>query len=136
MSEALEKPGVQPTALTRPYWDAAAEGRLAIQRCGSCRRWVHFPRPRCPSCGSAALAFEPVSGKGKVETFTVIHRSFVPGFEGPYVAAWIALPEQEGLRAFGNVTGCAPDEVTIGMAVEVWFELRGDRKLPNFRKTQ
>lgn len=136
MSEALEKPGVQPTALTRPYWDAAAEGRLAIQRCGSCRRWVHFPRPRCPSCGSAALAFEPVSGRGKVETFTVIHRSFVPGFEGPYVAAWIALPEQEGLRAFGNVTGCAPDEVTIGMAVEVWFEPRGDQKLPNFRKTQ
>jgi uncharacterized OB-fold protein len=132
----MDKPVVLPTALTQPYWDAAAAGRLAIQRCGSCRRFVHFPRPRCPGCGSAELSFEPVSGKGTVETFTVIHRSFVPGFEGPYVAAWIALPEQEGLRAFGNVTGCSPNEVSIGMPVEVWFEPRGDVTMPNFRKIQ
>src|SRR4051794_33420648 len=120
----MAKPEIRPTALTAPYWAAAADGKLVIQRCRACRRWVHFPRPRCPRCGGAELAFEPVSGQGRVETFSVIHRPFVAGFEAdaPYVVAWVALPEQEGLRTLGNVTGCAPDEVTIGMPVEVWFE--------------
>src|SRR5208282_2331809 len=94
-------------ALTRPYWEAAARGELAIQRCRSCRRWIHFPEPACPDCGSADLAFEPVSGRGHVETFSIVHRSFVQAFAGrtPYAIAWIALDEQPGLRTFGNVTG-------------------------------
>lgn len=125
------------TGLTRPYWEAAAWGALAIQRCRACRRWIHFPEPACPSCGSGDLDFERVSGRGHVETFSVIHRSFVAAFadRAPYVIAWIGLPEQQGLRVFGNVTGCAPDEVSIGMEVEVFFEARdGHGSLPNFRK--
>lgn len=80
--------------------------------------------------------FEPVSGKGQVETFSVIHRSFVPAFaeRTPYVIAWIGLPEQPGLRVFANVTGCDPSEVAIGMKVELYFEARdGWDALPNFR---
>lgn len=124
------------TALTQPYWDAAARGVLAIQRCAACRRWVHFPEPKCPGCGGSDLSFEPVSGQGKVETFSVIHRSFVSEFvdRTPYVIAWIGLPEQKGLRVFGNVTGCLPDEVRVGMDVEVFFETRDGMTLPNFRK--
>jgi uncharacterized OB-fold protein len=126
----------EATALTQPYWDAAARGQLALQRCNACRRWIHFPEPTCPTCGSDDLTFEPVSGEGTVETFSVIHKSFVAEFAGraPYVIAWIALPEQAGLRVFGNVTGCPPDDVTIGMAVEVWFETRDGHVLPNFKK--
>jgi uncharacterized OB-fold protein len=125
----------QPNALTRPYWEAAARGAFVIQRCADCRHWIHFPEQRCPACGSAKLGYEPVSGRGTVETFTVVHRSFAPGFEaeGPYVVAWIALAEQRGLRTMGNVAGCAPEEVVIGLPVEVFFEPRGELKLPNFR---
>ncbi len=124
------------TALTQPYRDAAAGGQLAIQRCSACRRWIHFPESACPACGCADLGFEPVSGQGKVETFSVIHKSFLPEFQGrePYVIAWIALPEQPGLRVFGNVAGAAND-VFIGMDVEVFFEVRdGKAALPNFKK--
>ncbi|HEX4506675.1 MAG TPA: OB-fold domain-containing protein, partial [Alphaproteobacteria bacterium] len=116
---------------------AAARGELAIQRCRACRRWIHFPESACPDCGSAELAFEAVSGQGKVETFSIIHKSFVPEFQGrePYVIAWIGLPEQPGLRVFGNVTGAAPEEVSIGMDVAVFFEaLGGHAALPNFKK--
>lgn len=124
------------TNLSQPYWDGAARGELVIQRCRACARWIHFPEPICPACGGDDFAFEPVSGQGQVETFSVIHRSFVATFaeRTPYVIAWVALPEQEGLRAFGNITGCAPDEVAIGMAVEVFFEEQDGRPTPNFRK--
>jgi len=125
----------EPSALTRPYWDAATRGELVIQRCGECRHWIHFPELRCPHCASQSLGYERVSGRGIVETFTVVHRSFAPGFEAetPYVVAWIALPEQAGLRTMANVTGCAVEEVAIGMPVEVYFEPRGELKLPNFK---
>jgi len=78
-----------------------------------------------------------VSGEGTVETFSVIHKSFVPEFQGrePYVIAWIGLPEQPGLRVFGNVVGTATEDVSIGMPVEVFFEVRdGHAALPNFKK--
>ena len=122
--------------LCQPYWDGAACGELVIQRCADCGRWIHFPEPICPSCGSVRLGFEPVSGIGAVETFSVIHRSFVPEFADrtPYVIAWIALPEQAGLRVFANLTDCTPDEAAIGMPVEVCFEQRDGRAVPNFRK--
>jgi uncharacterized OB-fold protein len=126
-------------SVTSPYWEGAARGQLVIQRCRSCAHWIHFPEPICPNCGGSDFTYEPVSGRGKVETFSVIHRSFVADFADrtPYVVAWIALEEQAGLRAFGNVTGCASDEVEIGMEVEVYFEARdGIAALPNFRKKQ
>ncbi len=123
------------TKLTRPYWDAAARSELAIQRCLACRCWIHFPEPRCPRCGAADLAFEPVSGRGHVETFSIIYKSFVPAFADrvPYAIAWIGLVEQQGLRVFGNVTGCAPGAIRVGMPVEVWFETRDGMAIPNFR---
>ena len=130
----LEKPLPVPTALTESYWSEALEGKLVLQHCAACGEWTHFPMPRCTGCGSGTPTFQPVSGHGTVETFTVVHRSFVPGFgEAPYVLAWIALPEQAGLRVFGNITGCAPDAVHIGMGVTLWFEARGNFALPNFR---
>jgi hypothetical protein len=109
---------------------------LVIQRCRACRRWIHFPEPICPSCGTADFTFEPVSGEGRIETFSVIHRSFVPAFaeRTPYIIAWIGLPEQEGLRVFANVTGCDPAEIAIGMPVELCFEERDGRTVPNFTK--
>jgi uncharacterized OB-fold protein len=86
---------------------------------------------------AAEFTYEPVSGQGRVETFSVIHRSFVPEFAGrvPYAIAWIGLPEQPELRVFANVSGCDPAEVAIGMDVEVFFEARDGRAaIPNFRK--
>ncbi|MBX9858685.1 MAG: hypothetical protein K2Y20_03735 [Sphingomonas sp.] len=37
---------LMPTPLpeTQPYWDAAAEGKLAIQRCGDCAQCYFPPR--------------------------------------------------------------------------------------------
>src|SRR6202042_2156317 len=65
---------------SRPYWDAAAEGRLVLQRCASWRRYPHPPGPRCRRCYGTKLEFEQVSGRGRVYSFTVSHVAFVPGF--------------------------------------------------------
>lgn len=69
------------TDLTRPFWDAANEGVLAIQRCTDCRSFNHPPRLACDRCLSDELAFEPVSGLGTVWSFTVTHQKSVAGLD-------------------------------------------------------
>jgi uncharacterized protein len=122
-----QRPLPQPTALTAPYWEACRRGELVIQHCPECRRFVHFPKACCPFCGAADLPYEKVSGRGTVHTFSVIHRSFLPGFSTPYTIAWIDL--EEGARVFGSVVG----EVEIGTPVEVRFT---DDPFPNWQPSR
>lgn len=126
----------EPTELTLPYWEAARAGSLHLQRCESCRRFVHFPEVSCPFCGGVDLAWTAAPYRGTVHTFSVIHRTFAPGFADlvPYVIAWVELDGHPEARLFGNVSGCAPDQVSIGMAVDVIFEdLKEFGPIPNFR---
>jgi uncharacterized protein len=125
-------PAPVPGPLTAPYWDACRRGELALQRCAGCGRFVHFPEPVCPFCGGVELPYEKVGGRGIVHTSTVVHRAFLPGFTPPYALAWIDL--EEGARVFGDVVGCEPERVRIGLPVEVCFtELPGFGPLPHWR---
>lgn len=139
MTESTAATGVRMapavSELTEGYWRAAQERRLVIQRCRTCRRFVHFPEWRCPFCQGRGLEYEPVSGRGRVHTFTIVHRTAAPGFADrtPYVLAWVELAEQSGLRAFGNIVGRSPQEVRIGLPVRVCFEeISGFGLVPNF----
>ncbi|MFD2469066.1 Zn-ribbon domain-containing OB-fold protein [Amycolatopsis silviterrae] len=125
-----------PTPVAALYWDAARRGALVLQQCVACRRLTHPPAEWCAECGSSERVFVPVEGDGAVETFSVVHRTFAPGFAErvPYVIAWISLDVQAGLRMFGNVLGTAPDDMHIGLRVEVLFEdIEGYGTVPNFR---
>ncbi|HEY1972080.1 MAG TPA: OB-fold domain-containing protein [Pseudonocardia sp.] len=123
-----------PDADTQPYWDALASGGLHLQRCLGCRRFQHFPAPICSSCGSFELEFAAVSGRGSVETFVVIEHITNPVFaaRAPITAAWIALPEQDGLRVFADIVGCAPGEVHIGMPVELALDRAAFAPTPEY----
>jgi uncharacterized OB-fold protein len=98
---------------------------------------VHPPSPICPVDHGKDLKPEAVSGRGTVAAFTVNHQPWIPGMDVPYVIALVEIEEQPSLRVQTNIIGCAPDEVRIGMPVEVTFEHRpdpnGDVWLPLFR---
>ena len=110
---------------SRAFWTGGAQGRLMIQHCAACDRWVHPPVDVCPSCGGE-LETEPVSGKGTVFTFTVNRHAFNPTVPVPYVIAIVELVEQADLRFMTNIVDCDVDTVHIGMPVEVTFEPAGD----------
>ena len=77
-----------------------------------------------------------ISGKGTVFTFIVDHRNEVPGFDGHYVFAFINPVEapRTSVRLTGNILDCDPDDVYIGMPVEVFYkELKPGVTLPQFR---
>jgi uncharacterized OB-fold protein len=107
---------------SRGYWEALARHELWFQRCGDCATKRFPPRAVCPACLSSKTDWVRAGGRGTVYSFTVTHQNQAPGFreELPYVLAVVELAE--GLRMMTNVVGCAPEDVRVGMAVEVEFE--------------
>lgn len=116
------KPLPTPTPITQPFWDAARQHKLSIQRCRSCERYVFYPRPFCPHCGAGDLDWTEVSGRGTVYSFTVARRATARAFapDVPYVIAIVEL--DEGPRMATNIVGCELDDVRIGMPVQATFE--------------
>lgn len=123
-----------PDSETAFFWEGCARGELRILRCKACRRWIHYPKPRCPACGSADLAPERTSGRGTVYSFTVTHQA-VPGYEPPFAVVLVELEEQRGLRLVTSLVDTPPDEVRIGTPVEVEFRaVEENVVLPMFRR--
>ncbi|NIO10454.1 MAG: hypothetical protein GTO40_21585, partial [Deltaproteobacteria bacterium] len=92
------KPIPRVTNLTKPFWDAAAQEKLVMQRCGQCQAYVWCPRSHCMECGSNKLEWTSVSGRGTVFSFTVIRQVVGRGAaafekEIPYIVAWVDLEE-------------------------------------------
>jgi uncharacterized protein len=109
-----------PDPETAGFWQAIADGELAIARCADCRRWQHPPTEACRHCGGV-MRFEPVSGRGTVFSFIVVRQPTVPGHEAPYVVAIVELAEQADVRLSG-ILRVAPDEVRVGLAVTAVIE--------------
>lgn len=125
-------PVVQPWS--RPFWEAARAGQLVIQRCGSCRHHVFYPRLYCPHCFAEGLEWVQASGRGTIYSFTVVLNNAPSAFAAdvPYVVAVIRL--EEGVQMLSNVVGCDPGELRCDMPVEVTFERLDEQfTLPKFR---
>jgi uncharacterized OB-fold protein len=114
------------------FWTSGADGRLRFQRCPSCRRYVHPPSPVCSYCLIGRPEPEVVSGRGRLESFTVNYQQWIPG-DAPYIVAWVSIVEQDDVRLTTNIVNTSPDELRIGMEVEAVFEAHGKVYLPLFR---
>ena len=109
-----------PDADSAPFWEAAAQRRLVLQRCAACQTLRHPPRPMCPSCLSFEDEWIPASGRGRVWSWVVAHPPVLPAFaeRTPYNVIVVEL--EEGVRMVGNLTGDQPPRE--GMPVQVVFE--------------
>jgi uncharacterized OB-fold protein len=117
------------------FWLGGADGHLHILRCQKCRTWIHPYAGRCPECGSAELAPEPVSGRGTVAGFSVNHQQWDPTVPVPYVVAIVELEERADLRLMTNLPRTPIEEVRIGLPVKVYFEEQpGSIFVPLFEK--
>lgn len=131
-----DKPLPEITPLTQPFWEAAKRHELHLQKCNRCRNYQWYPRYLCSHCGSRNMEWKKVSGKGRVYSFTIIRQVVAnsPAFQRdiPFVVALIEL--NEGPRMYSNVIGCKPEDVRVGMNVEVVFDdITNDISLPKFK---
>jgi uncharacterized OB-fold protein len=135
MSATRAKPIPVPDELTGPFWEAAREHRLVVQRCIACGYYNHPPRRACDACLSQDLQFEQVSGRGRIHSITVMHQRDVPGFEleAPFINIVVELDEQPMLLMVSNLPLSERKRVRIGATVKVDFEDRGDIVVPQFK---
>ena len=117
-----QKPLPIPNEDTKPFWDGLKEHKLRIQKCSQCGQFRFPPRIICPYCMSLESEWVEVEGRATVYAFTVVHRAYTPAYESelPYVVAIVEL--EEGVRLVTNIVGCKPQQVAIGMRVELSFE--------------
>ena len=120
------------TALTEHFWRGGAKGQLFILRCHACGYYLHPPTPVCRRCLSRDIGPTPVSGAGRVRTFTINHQPWFPALPTPYVLAIVELDEQPGLQFLTRLVDCPPETVQAGLRVRVRFEPYGDIHLPLF----
>jgi len=127
-------PGLPPLAdqFSQAYWDAASEGTLLIQRCRACRRYQFYPRGHCAACFAPDPEWAPASGRGRLHTYTVVHRTANAEFAAdcPYVLAIIEL--DEGPRVTARIIG-QTDDIACDQPVHAVFTPAGEAVvMPNF----
>ena len=124
------RPAVGPD--TAFFWEGVRQGELRIQRCAECGELRHPPGPMCPRCHATKRDHVAAQGRGVVHSHVVHHHPPVPGLRSPYVVALVEL--EEGVRMVGNLLGCPPEDVYVGMPVELEFQRMDDElTLPQWR---
>jgi uncharacterized OB-fold protein len=119
---------------TLPFWQAAAEHQLVVQRCSACGHTRIPGAPVCSKCRSESAEWTAVSGRGEIYTYTIVHRPVAPNMQLPFVIAVIALEDAGGVRIMSNVVGAKPEEIAIGARVEVvWEDMSAELAVPRFR---
>lgn len=112
---------------SRPFQEAAAQGRLLVPRCGGCGRAHWYPRALCPFCFGDDVTWQEASGRGTVYTYTVMRRA-----KPAYAIAYVTL--EEGPTMMTNLVGCDFDDIRVGMPVSVSFETAANGTLvPMFK---
>ena len=131
-------------ALDKPFWDAANEDRLVVQRCLACtdRRGltvIQFPpEPSCVWCGSDQyLDWFQLTGRGTIQTHAVLHDAAQKMLQPdqPLNMAVIAIDEDPRCHMLSHLRDTPVDQIPVGARVEVTFEVTPatGQKVPEWR---
>lgn len=109
------------------FYDGLRQHKLLIQRCAECATLRVPPRPMCGRCQSLSWDAVESTGRGTVYSFVIPHYPPLPLFDYPYVVALVEL--DEGVRVVSNLRDVDPNDVKVGMAIEVFYEAFNDDEL-------
>lgn len=129
--QALADSASGDAPLTEPFWLAALRGELLCQRCDRCLKYFFPPEMLCTHCSSGEWTWQRTEGRGSLYSFTIVHRTVVPGLGAPFVLAIVEV--EEGFYMLTNIVDTPPERLAIGMPVSLTFRpAEGGRKLPVF----
>jgi len=117
-------------------WRAAADGRLAVQRCSDCGAHRYPPTDGCYRCASAQWGWSDLPGTGTVYTYIWVPMRSDP--DRRYNVAVVSVDGTDGepVRILSNVVDAWADaDLNIGDRVRLHPVRFGDGlALPCFRR--
>jgi uncharacterized protein len=131
MNEAV-KPGPLLDMWWTPFWQAAREGRLVVQKCNQVGKLFFPPMPVSPYTRKPDWKWVEVNEEFSVLSFVKMHQRYFEGFakEIPYVIAQVALGPDAMM--ISNIVGDVTN-LKIGDRLKITFESRPDGwKTPQF----
>ena len=130
------KPLPITTKWSKPFWEGTKSRKLRLKKCKKCGHIDHPPYLFCTECLSEECEWIEASGKGKIYTFSTTMLGAPPAFakDIPYTVGMVDL--EEGPRMCTQFVDAKPDEIRIGMDVEVAFDdVTNEVTLAKFRLT-
>lgn len=118
----------------KPMWDSVTTGALRLQRCAKCAQFRYPPGACCPNCLATEASWELISGRGRVLSWTVFHRQYLPAYPTPTVC--VAVQLAEGPIFIGNIDAAETTDLSLDAKVEMIYGRHPDGyALPRFRLT-
>lgn len=130
------KPLPEITDLTRPFWAAARDSKLVMQKCAACGTMNFYPKPWCIECGDRRLDWVEVRPVGTVYSYTTATTVMMnlPGWKEDLPVVLCLVDLDDGPRMYAHLTDCKPEDVRIGMRVQAHFQKISDEAgVPMFR---
>jgi uncharacterized OB-fold protein len=116
---------------TGGFFEAAANGRLALRECAACASFIHPPTTHCPKCGSWDTHWRTTAGTGRLHSWTTVTHQIHPAYPTPFTLVVVAVDDAPGVRLIGSLPG-AP-ELHENQAMRAVFEaLPGGSIIPQW----
>ncbi len=103
----------------KPFWEYCKKHEYRMQKCSDCGEWRYPAAMICDHCLSDKFTWEPLSGKGKILTWIIQHRTYFPGIPAPYNCILVEL--DEGPLVISNLVGVPNEAIKFDMPVKVDF---------------
>jgi len=123
----------QPSPETAGFWEGVARQELLFKWCDACATHYHPRRIVCPQCASTALGWRPASGRGKVYSYSEVHRPPTKAFArgAPYTVGLVETAE--GVHYFCRIIAEDGGHIAVDAPAVLDFRvLENGQSLPVF----
>ena len=76
-----------------PMWDSIAAGQMKLQKCTESGVFRYPPGPACPETLSMESEWVPISGRAKIISWTIFHKTYLPAYPAPNLVVAVQLEE-------------------------------------------
>lgn len=106
-----------------PFWEGLQRHEFLLYKCQRCSAH-YWPMTLCPKHQDNTfedMSWVPTSGRGTVFSFGITHKATNPAFKAEVPYATILVELDEGPIFPTRLEGKAPENLAIGMRVEVSY---------------
>jgi uncharacterized OB-fold protein len=124
LNEELPVPLVEDDGLDAPYWEAARQHKLKVQRCTQCKTFQWGPEWICHHCLSYDVEWVEIEGSGRIHSWQRVWHPIPASLKDkvPYLIVLVELPHAGNIKMIGNLLGDGNQPVEFGAKVTAVFE--------------